>query len=449
MQVNTLINSKWSFSGTYDPRNLKLSYALLFNKLFLKRLFSFLAVIFEIIKFKIDSKKSLNTSEFNTKLGQLLTDSFIKLGPFFIKLGQFLSVRADFLSTEVTCQLKTLLDKVPAEPIANIDAAFKHDFNQSYKDIFVDFEPIALASASIAQVHKAKLKDSNETIVVKIQRPYLPGQFYIDLILVKYSIVIYNGFINKLNLKYFFELIDELGGILFDELNFLQEAKNANEIRQNLKSLNYVKIPKIIWNLTGRHIICMEYIESAKISQITLKRNIDSFIVKTFSCYLQQALIYGLFHADPHESTIGISSSNDLVIYDFGIVGKLENDVRHKIINLILSAINKDVNKATDILYELNIICTGVNPETVKEILGIIVHSKEKNNFQSNDMNKLFKLLKELDNNWSIPPQLYLLFKTTYYLSGFLISIKDKTNIEYIIFEVVKDLITNIIVQKG
>ena len=443
MQLNKFINSKWSFSGSYDSSNLTFHLGLFFNKFFCIRLFVFLKLIFTLINFHFtqNSLKKEDFNTYNTNLGKLLTNSLIKLGPSFIKFGQFLSVRSDFLCREIINELKTLQDSLPSQPFADCQEAFRHDFNVEINEIFKSFDPKPFASASIAQVHKAYLKDSNSPIAVKIQRPYLPGQFYIDLLLIKNSLIIYDKFIKRINLSYFFALLDEFGITAFDELNFIQEAKNANEIKQNLKHLNFVKIPKINWSFTGRHVITMEYLESAKISSLRTKKHIDSFIIKTFNCYLQQFLIYGLFHGDPHESNIGCSKDLELVIYDFGIVGRIDNETRNLIIKFILAIFNKNIENATQIIQNLGIVQDNNSLSLVRKILNILILAKEQDSFKHNDINKVFRLIKELDNKWYIPPKLFLLFKTAYYLSGFLLNLNESINIEFIIFEVVKELV--------
>ncbi len=201
MQLNKFINSKWSFSGSYDSSNLTFHLGLFFNKFFCIRLFEFLKLIFTLINFHFtqNSLKKQDFNTYNTNLGKLLTNSLIKLGPSFIKFGQFLSVRSDFLSSEIINELKTLQDSLPSQPFADCQEAFRHDFNVEINEIFKFFDPKPFASASIAQVHKAYLQDSNSLIAVKIQRPYLPGQFYIDLLLIKNSLIIYDKFIKKIN----------------------------------------------------------------------------------------------------------------------------------------------------------------------------------------------------------------------------------------------------------
>ncbi len=279
-----------------------------------------------------------------------------RLGGTFIKLGQLLSVRPDLVPAVFSKELEKLQDRVPPFSYSAARKIVEEELKQPLEQTFKLFERKPLASASIAQVHKAVLK-SGEVAAVKVQRPDIQEIFNADLDILFYLAKMLEK--NLPNTKRYqpVNVVKEFALWTRKELNFQIEAEHAVRIKESLKENKQVFIPKIYHNYTTPRVLTMEFVEGIKLDHFSALRqqkiNLPKIAAVYFQSILEQALLHGIFHADPHPANILVGKNKKLIFLDFGIVGELTEEDQQKIVNFILSIDEKDPEKSINIILSL------------------------------------------------------------------------------------------------
>lgn len=282
-------------------------------------------------------------------VAQRIRLALIDLGPVFVKLGQLLSTRRDMLDDDLAEQLATLLDKVPAFDNAQSKSLIEQALKQGVDQAFAEFDEIPLASASVAQVHSARLI-TGELVVVKIIRPGIKYTIERDLRLMRLLAKIINAAVPDLKRLRLQDVIDEYEKTILDELDLQREAGNASQLRRNFENSNLLYIPKIYWDLSNRSVLVqerifglrvndIEAIEKAGISRQELaKRGVEIFFTQVFRD--------SFFHADMHPGNIFVNpvSVHDpqYMAVDFGIVGSLTQEDQAYLARILLAFFNRD-----------------------------------------------------------------------------------------------------------
>lgn len=297
-------------------------------------------------------------------MARSLRKAFEELGPTFVKLGQLLSVRPDLLGPEYIREFEKLQNDVPAFSYEEVLQVFSEE--SLSVDSFADFDPVPMAAASMAQVHEAILL-TGEKVVVKIQRPGIERQVEMDLeIMTELA-----GLLEKRTKWGRFyrvtELVEEIGQALRNELDFSKEARNADIFYKNFAQNPLVRIPKVYWQYSTRRVLTLEYIDGIKVSDLMGLRKAD-YNTERIAKHLVDALfkqVYedGFFHADPHPGNIAIAEGEVVIFYDFGQVGVVDNVLREKCVNLLISMMRYDSYAVTRTLLEIGIGSQRVNRE--------------------------------------------------------------------------------------
>jgi predicted unusual protein kinase regulating ubiquinone biosynthesis (AarF/ABC1/UbiB family) len=300
-------------------------------------------------------------------------ETLVEFGPTFIKLGQFLSVRRDLLTPEMADELASLQDKVPPFERELVHKTILNELGREPEKIFAEFDYEPMGSASIGQVHKAKLQDGRD-VVVKVQRPDLAQRFYQDLGYMRTFISWGRRLKPEGDWDGWMALSDEFGRTLFSEIDYLQEGKNADRMRTCLKEQTRIRIPRVIWKHTGRHVLTLEYAPGIKIDRKDeLKAagfDLETIGNELIYCYLEQVLIHGYFHADPHAGNLAIDEEGRIIIYDFGMVGEISEAQRLAIAGCVTSVIDKKSDNIATHLIELGVLKADANQVPIIRTLG-------------------------------------------------------------------------------
>jgi len=195
-----------------------------------------------------------------------IRSTLLDLGPTFIKIGQLFSTRADLFPVEYVDELAKLQDKVPAFSYQQVEAIVTTELDKKIPDLFDSFEPIPLAAASLGQVHKAVLH-SGEAVVVKVQRPGLKQLFEIDLKILKRITRYFQSHPEWGRGRDWLGIYDECCRILWEEIDYLGEGRNADTFRRNFRGYDWVKVPRVYWRYTSSRVLTLEYLPGIKISQ--------------------------------------------------------------------------------------------------------------------------------------------------------------------------------------
>ena len=285
-----------------------------------------------------------------------IRETLLNLGPTFIKVGQFFSTRADLFPSEYVEELSKLQDKVPAFSFEKIEAIIEQDFGKTIPQLYRSFDPIPLAAASLGQVHKAQLR-SGEEVVAKVQRPGLKKLFAIDLSILKGIARYFQNHPDWGPGRDWMGIYEECCRILYEEIDYLNEGRNADTFRRNFRDHDWVYVPRIYWRYTSPRVLTLEYAPGIKISHYEALEaaGLDCKLIAQLGAraYLHQLLSDGFFHADPHPGNIAVSSEGSLIFYDFGMMGQVQPLTRERLLQTFMGIAQKDAKQVMDSLVEL------------------------------------------------------------------------------------------------
>ena len=271
-----------------------------------------------------------------------------ELGPTFIKLGQLLSTRSDIVPADALEELQKLQDHLPAVPTDQIIAQIHRELGYPVEELFKEFEDQPLATASIAQVHRGTLK-SGEQIVCKIRRPGVEPIIETDIDIMMGLAYLVEKHLPGGDLYDPIGLVKEFRRTIHRELDFSREGRTTERFSANFQDDETIHIPKVYWDYTGQTVLTLEYIAGIKISQINeLKAaGLDLKVIARNGAdnFLKQVFIHGLFHADPHPGNIHVLPGNAICIFDFGMVGRLDDDLKLHLTELLLCVLHRDVER--------------------------------------------------------------------------------------------------------
>ncbi|MFB2769333.1 ABC1 kinase family protein [Pelatocladus sp. BLCC-F211] len=285
-----------------------------------------------------------------------IRNTLLDLGPTFIKVGQLFSTRADIFPSEYVEELSKLQDKVPAFSYQQVETIIEQELGKKIPELFASFEPIPLAAASLGQVHKAVLR-SSEAVVVKVQRPGLKKLFEIDLRILKGIARYFQSHPKWGRGRDWIGIYEECCRILWEEIDYLSEGRNADTFRRNFRTYDWVKVPRVYWRYTSSRVLTLEYAPGIKISQYEAieAAGLDRKQIarQGAQAYLLQLLDNGFFHADPHPGNIAVSPDGALIFYDFGMMGRIKSNVREGLMETLFGIASKDGDRVVQSLINL------------------------------------------------------------------------------------------------
>ena len=315
-------------------------------------------------------RTALQNKEKSWKPEVHLRQAFERLGPTFVKFGQILSLRPDILPPEYILEFEKMQDSVPPVPFNEVKTVIKKEFGKPAEKVFAHISKKPFASASLAQVHKARLK-TGELVAVKVQRPGIEQVIREDIEILYF---IAHWMEKRKTLKDFplASLVDEFRRWTLRELNFSYEALNMKMVRNNFSNSHDVIIPKVFENYSTQCILTTQFITGMSINDTrAIKRNgknIGALIKKCYQAVVEMILSHGVFHADPHPGNI-IIHGNRIAFIDFGIVGRLDEKLRSTVLHLMIAALNNSEKQAADALLELPRDSDYINKERLKRDL--------------------------------------------------------------------------------
>lgn len=319
--------------------------------------------------------KNVNENKFR-KHAERALKTFVTLGPSYIKLGQWLSSRADLLPQPYLDVLEKLQDNVLPEPFLDVKPILERELG-SLENIFESFDPSAISGASLGQVYRARYKEKD--VVVKISRPNIEETIGQNIYILRKLLPLATRFIDE-NLRFSAEgMLSQFIETVHEEMDYRIEAKNLIQIRNNLKEDKSVIIPRVYRDRTSRHVITMEYLPGTKITDIkTLNQNnIDraKLVYRIHRLFFKMLLRHSIFHADPHPGNISITNEGTIILYDFGMVGRLDDETRRRLVRLYLGLVDKDPVRTTDVLLELGTLEPSVDRRLVEKGLELSIRS--------------------------------------------------------------------------
>jgi len=366
----------------------------------------------------------------------MLTD----LGPTFIKVGQALSTRPDLVRRDFLEELVKLQDQLP--PFPN-DIAFKileTELKRPIKEIFQNISPEPVAAASLGQVYKANLP-TGETVAVKVQRPHLIPKLTLDLYLIRLAALWFGPFL-PLNLGHDLCLIvDEFGSKLFEEIDYINEGRNAERFAHNFRNNSQVKVPSIYWRYTTHRVLTLEWINGYKLTGVqhleSANINPNDIVQIGVTAGLQQLMEYGFFHADPHPGNLfamGATADGDpcqMAYIDFGMMDQLEQNDKETLVDAVVHLINQDYSELAKDFVKLGFLAPGTDIRPIipalESVLGDIM-GESVGNFNFKVVTDRFSELM-FDYPFRVPAKFALIIRSIVTQEGLALSVNPNFKI--------------------
>lgn len=282
--------------------------------------------------------------------------SFEELGPTFVKLGQLLATRPDLIPLEFSEEFKKLHDQVGGVPFNEIESILTAHFGGPLSEIFASFEEIPLAAASIAQVHRARLKDGS-SVVVKVQRPGIDRVIADDMEILRKLAELGERYIPEIKIYNPKGIVAEFARAMEFETNFVIEANNVRRFQANFANDPDIKIPRVYSEYTGRRVLVLEALEGIPMSHSNaLKQeglDREAVLRRGLRAYMKMVYSDGLFHGDLHAGNVFLMPDSKLGLIDFGIVGRLNRKTQGAIANMFLALAEEDYDRLAYLYVDL------------------------------------------------------------------------------------------------
>ena len=279
-----------------------------------------------------------------------------ELGPTYIKLGQILSSRPDLIPVDFLQELAKLQDKVPPFPYAAVKKIVEAELDSPLNELFEYFDQQPLASASIGQVHKARMKDGVE-VAVKVQRPGIQRIIEVDLEIMHYLATLMERHIEELSLHRPVKIVEEFARTLEKELDYQLEASNMERVTLNFIDDAYTYIPKVFRDYSTSHVLTAEFVDGIKVSDIDRLEaaGLDRKAItdRGADILLKQIFDHGFFQADPHPGNLFVLPDNVICLIDFGMVGAVDRRTRENFVDLIDAVVQKDAYRTSQVFIQL------------------------------------------------------------------------------------------------
>ena len=346
-----------------------------------------------------------------------------ELGPTFIKLGQVASTRADLLPPDWVEELKKLQDMVPPDPPEEIRRIVERSLHSPVSSVFSSFNTLPVASASVAQVHYAELPDSTE-VAVKIRRPRIKNIIDADISVMRQIAGLMERYLPSFVRYRPIEVVNEFSRVIHRELDMKIEGTNIDRFRKMFKGDERVQIPEVYWDHTTEEVLTMERLSGVPIDEIELIKekglDIKKIAVNGLQLFFKQVFEFGLFHADLHPGNIFVRDDGVIVYLDFGIVGKLDHNIRKYLASMVYYLVREDYYRMARVHQKMGLIGKHVDLVEFEEALMDItepIHGKELEKINVSSL--LMKLIDTARRfEMTLQPNLLLLQKSLVIIEG-------------------------------
>ncbi|HEY9205010.1 MAG TPA: AarF/ABC1/UbiB kinase family protein [Candidatus Methanoperedens sp.] len=341
-----------------------------------------------------------------------------ELGPTFIKFGQILSTRHDLLPPEYIKELSKLQDRIAPFEYAEAKKMIEKELGKTIEEIFLSFDPEPIAAASIGQVYRARLT-GGEDVAVKVMRPGVEEIIETDLAILMGMARFAEKHIKESKFFNPVGFVEEFSRIIRQEIDYTHEAQNADRFYLNFAGSTTVKIPKIYWKYTTKHVLTQEYSEGIKISDIAqleaLGLDKKKITIDLANAYLKMVFEDSFYHADPHPGNILVSNEGVIIFLDFGMAGHIDPVLRENLANMIIAVRRNDLDLLIDSLSEVGLISdAGSESRALRLLLEEFINKYYSLSTRFIDPTALLRDLIDVfvKNRGKIPTNIMLLSKT-------------------------------------
>ena len=327
-----------------------------------------------IIALRKDRKKWINQeknqidSEQFRKNARKILATFISLGPVYIKLGQWLSSRADILPQPYLEELSKLQDSVPSAPFDQVKPIIEKELGPIDKK-FDEIDPNSISGASLGQVYRGSV--SGQQIVIKVKRPGIEKIVVKDLSVLKKVLPLALRFVDP-NLRYSAKaMLSQFIETIHEEMDYTNELQNLKTIKNDMAKSDKVVIPSVYDDLSSKNVLTMEYLPGIKVTNVQAldEKGIDrkQLVIDVHKIFFTMLLKHSFFHADPHPGNISVTDNGKLILYDYGMVGRINNETRFKLIRLYLALVERNPSRVVNAMNELSMLTPGYNRTVIEK----------------------------------------------------------------------------------
>ncbi|AFG37154.1 ABC1 kinase family protein [Spirochaeta africana] len=369
----------------------------------------------------------------NTPREQLIRMALEELGPTFIKLGQLLSNRPDIIPPALLRELTRLQDSVPPVPFHQIADTISREFGRPCREVFAHLEAEPLASASIAQVHQARLP-SGMQVAVKVQRPDIWDTMSIDLDILSALAHLVERYMPESRYFQPVELVREFSLRLQEEIDFRHECHNITRFHDMFPDTSRVRIPQVFTDYSTRRVLTMEYMPGHKLNAVLRgeapRVDREAAARSITRLMLEQIFLHGFFHADPHPGNIMVGQDGRIGFLDFGLVGELRPRDTRYLTSVLVGTVHKDAAQLSEALLRITGAADRVLRENIEDDVYDIVEryvDLEMNEIQTDQLfNELIMVI--INQGLTVPSSLLLFTKTLLLLDGLIRSLAPNLN---------------------
>ncbi|WP_052098755.1 ABC1 kinase family protein [Paenibacillus stellifer] len=309
------------------------------------------------------------------KQAAYFTKTAMDMGGLIIKLGQHVSAQVDILPKEVIDELSKLQDSVASVDFTEIKHRLESELSATIDEIFAEFSPTPIAAASLGQVHRATLR-TGEEVAVKVMRPGVEDIIAIDWKSIQVAIRLLKRQTKIADFMDLDAVYDEFYETVMAELDYQKEGRNAEDFQMQLIHRDDIVVPGIHWSYTTSKVLTMEFLEGAKINDFA---KLDAWGVdrtklakSLMEIFIEQILVEGFFHADPHPGNVLVQPDGTIALIDFGMVGRIADDMKAQMIALVMAVYLKDAHGAIDALNRLRFLRRNVDLEVFSRNLTLL-----------------------------------------------------------------------------
>ncbi|MDQ6951829.1 MAG: 2-polyprenylphenol 6-hydroxylase [Mariprofundales bacterium] len=357
-----------------------------------------------------------------------------RLGPTFIKFGQMLSTRVDLLPLDVIREIKKLQDAVPPESIASVHSVVEHAFKRPVSEVFAEFSVEPVAAASIAQVHFAVLHDGSE-VAVKVRRPGINRTIEADLAILRLLANLFDRHVPEYRRLRAPQVVEEFSNSIRGELNLRAEGAHASRFATNFADVAGVEVPKVLWEYTHAEVLTTERIHGLPIDEREqlIAAGFDPFKIceRAAVLFFHMVFVDGYFHADMHPGNIFVDRGGDIVLVDFGIVGRLELTTRRYLAEMLVAFLRGDYRRAAEVHVEAGYVPADTNISAFEDALREVAIPIFNRSLADISIAELLLVMFAVTERFHMEtqPQLLLLQKTMMVIEGVARELADEVNI--------------------
>ena len=380
----------------------------------------------DLEQFRKNARKVLNT--------------FISLGPVYIKLGQWLSSRADILPQPYLEELAKLQDRVPAAPFEQVKTIIEKDLGP-IDEKFDEIDPNCISGASLGQVYRGSI--SGQQIAIKVKRPGIEKVVAQDLKVLKKILPLALRFVDP-NLRYSAKaMLSQFIETIHEEMDYTIESENLKKIKKDMEGSNKVVVPSVFDDFSSKNVLTMEYLPGIKVTNVQAldEKGIDreQLVIDVHKVFFTMLLKHSIFHADPHPGNISVTDDGKLILYDYGMVGRINNETRFRLIRLYLALVEKNPPRVVNAMNDLGMLTPGFNRLVIEKGIELSIRAMYGNKPDEMEVQSLMELANQTMSKFPfmLPKNLALYMRMASIIEG----IYKTHDVDFKFVKVLKDIL--------